>query len=271
MIGFNNGQFQPTEDISVPVSSLSVNRGYGAFEFFEVIRGKPFYGDRHLARFRHSMELMRLEILFNDQLETLVQEIIQRNQLQYGYIKLFALPHAQCYDQIHAAALYILPSGIPTFNAKLFTEGAKLFLRNYQRFLPEAKSTSYLAGQYWMDGQSDHRVADVLFHNGSSVQECSRGNLFIVRDGTVVTPGENVLMGVTRGLVLELLVKQGILHTEAEVSLSLLHNADEVFISSTSKLIMPIVVIDEFPVGTGKPGPVTLRLRHALQMLRANY
>lgn len=268
MIGFNNGVFQDLSEINIPITSLSVNRGYGAFEFFEIIHGKPFYGDRHLARFRHTLELLKLKISFDEQLDQMVGELIQQNHLDHAYMKLFALPHETSRGAGRLASLYAFPTDMPAFDPVLYQEGAKLVLKNFQRFLPEAKSTSYLAGQFWMDEQTDDRVVDVLFHNGHSVQETSRGNVFVVKDNTVITPANNVLMGVTRGLVIELLAHHGFLHAEAEVSLALLNSADEVFLSSTTKHILPITEIDGRRVGKGKPGPVTKEVMQAFQDLK---
>lgn len=271
MIGFNNGQWQETEQIGIPVTSISVNRGYGAFEFFEVIKGRAFYGDRHLARFRRSMELLRLETDFNLKLEEVVAEIISRNKLENAYLKLFALPHDTNFDGLRSASLYVFPTQMPLFDPKIYIEGAWLVTKNFQRFMPEAKSTNYLAGQYWMDEQTDPRVVDVLYHNGHTVQETSRGNIFVVKDGTVITPATNVLKGVTGSLVLELLAKHGILHAEADVSLSLLFSADEVFVSSTTKHILPAVQLDDRKVGNGKPGPVTLEMMEAFLRLKDSF
>lgn len=271
MIGFNNGQWQELEQIGIPVTSISVNRGYGAFEFFEIVRGRAFYGERHLARFRRSMDLLHLSTDFNLNLEELVDEIIQRNQLENAYLKLFALPHETKFEGVRRASLYMFPTEMPVFDPSLYLEGAFLVTQNFERFMPEAKSTNYLAGQYWMDEQSNPRVVDVLYHNGHSVQETSRGNIFVVKDGAVITPADEVLKGVTRSLVLELLAKHGILHAEAELSLALLHSADEVFVSSTTKHILPVVQVDGRPVGLGKPGPLTQKMMEAFRQLKAAF
>ncbi|WP_120273521.1 aminotransferase class IV [Mangrovibacterium diazotrophicum] len=268
MIGFNNGVFQDLSQINIPITSLSINRGYGGFEFFEIIHGRPFYGDRHLNRFRHTLELLKLKISYDDQLDEIVGDLIRRNHLEHAYMKLFALPHATAGKGFRDASLYVFPTDMPAFDPVLYEEGARLALKNFRRFMPEAKSTSYLAGQFWMDEQTDDRVVDVLFHNGYSVQETSRGNVFVVKDNTVITPADDVLMGVTRGLVIELLAHHGLLHAEAEVSLALLNGADEVFLSSTTKHILPIVQIDGRKVGKGTPGPVTRELILAFQALK---
>lgn len=271
MIGFNNGTYQELEQIAVPITSLSINRGYGAFEFFEVRHSKPFFGDRHLARFLHSMEILKLQSDFDGQLQAIVQEVIQRNQFDNGYLKLFALPHNTRYKNHRKAGLYVFPWEMPLYPPELYTNGAKLLLKEHRRFLPEAKSTSYLAGQYWMDEQDDKQIVDVLYTDKGLITETSRGNVFVVKDDLVLIPDSQVLKGVTRGLILELLAEQGRLHSETDVSIAMLLDADEVFVSSTTKHVMPITQIDEVQIGDGKPGPVTREIREAFLRLKHDY
>ncbi|WP_423129588.1 aminotransferase class IV [Gaoshiqia sp. Z1-71] len=271
MTGFNNGVFQDLSEISIPVTSLSVNRGYGAFEFFEVIRRKPFYGDRHFARFANTLSILKLTTEFQGRLPELTDTLIGYHQADHFYIKLFALPHTPSANGFYQAALYIFPTQMPLYDATLYEEGARLVTKNFQRFLPEAKSTNYLAGQYWMDELTDSRVVDVLYHNGKSVQESSRGNLFAVKGGNVITPGKNILKGVTRSLALEILEAQQIPHTESELSLDALFSADEVFLSSTTKHILPITRIDGSVIGNGKPGVISQKVMTEFQRLKEQF
>lgn len=268
MIGFNNGEFQQLSEICIPGTSLSVNRGYGAFEFFEVVRRKPFYGDRHLARFANSLRILKLKTNFTGQLTAIIEELINRNQLNDFYIKLFALPHETEFAGTYQAALYAFPTHMPVFAPVLYEEGASLVTKNFQRFLPEAKSTNYLAGQYWMNEQTDPRIVDVLYYHDETVQETSRGNIFVVKDGKVLTPDNGILKGVTRSLVLEILNDRQIPHAETSVSLKTLQSADEVFLSSTTKHILPITRIDGVAVGNGKSGLITRKVMDEFKKLK---
>lgn len=271
MIGFNNGSFQKLSEITIPITSLSINRGYGAFEFLEVINRKPFYGDRHTARFLNTMKILKLKTDFDGQLDELIDGLIKQNNLENFFIKLFVLPHEPAEQGSYHGYLYLFPTVMKPYDPFLFSKGAHLMMKQYDRFLPEAKSTNYLFGQFFLDEQTDPRVTDILFHNGDTVQETSRGNLFMVKDGAVVTPAENILKGVTRGLVLELLPELGIIHAEAPVRLPMLLTADEVFLTSTTKHIMPVTRIDEHIIGEGKPGEVTQKIMEEFQKLVKNY
>ena len=268
MIGFNNGKYQLLEEISIPVTSLSINRGYGAFEFLEVINRKPFYGDRHAARLLNTMKILKLNTDFDRKIEEIVEEIVERNGLIDYFIKLFVLPHEPARQGNYHGALYVFPAIMKSYDPSLYSSGAHLVTKEFERFLPKAKSTNYLAGQYWLDEQTDPQLTDVLFHNGQTVQETSRGNVFVVKDGKVTTPAQNILNGVTRGIILEILGSKNIPFAEAEVSLEELFSADEVFLSSTTKHIMPITRIDEHIIGKGTAGEITWKIMLAFQRLR---
>ncbi|MGQ8335708.1 aminotransferase class IV [Sunxiuqinia sp. A32] len=271
MIGFNNGIYQDLTKISIPITSISINRGYGAFEFLELLNGKPFYGDRHLKRFLKTLNILKLKTDFDDQLEQILKDLIEANDLRDSYIKLFALPHDSNFHEFYQSALYVFPTEMPNYPASFYSDGVQLAMKQFDRFLPLAKSTNYLAGQFWMNELTDERIVDILFHDGETVQETSRGNVFMVKDGAVVTPAEGVLKGVTRGLVLELLPEQGILHVEAPVRLPMLLTADEVFLTSTTKHILPVVKIDDHVISDGKPGEITKKVIQLFEQLRTNF
>jgi branched-chain amino acid aminotransferase len=271
MTGFQNGTFRELSEITVPITSISINRGYGAFEFFEVINHKPFYGARHFARFRHSMHCLKLKTSFDDQLSQIVGELIDRTPFPDFCIKMFALPHDSFHDGCYDASLYIFPVFMPDYDQSLYENGAHLLLKNYLRFMPEAKSTNYLAGQFWSDEITDRQIVDVLFQSEGIVSETSRGNIFSVRNGTVTTPGQHILKGITRSIVIEILASLGIPFEETTIRTDELLSADELFLSSTTKLILPVTQIDNTPIGNGKPGEITQKIMAEFQKIRESF
>lgn len=271
MIAFNNGKYQSLDEISIPITSLSINRGYGAYEFFEIINGKAFYGKDHLERFDETLRLLKLEIDFNNRLQEIVEELIRCNKLQNAAIKLLALPHDQNGKVPHRAHLYIIPISGWSYDQNLFENGAKLVTKQFQRFMPRAKSTDYLAGQFWNDQLTDPTIIDILFHNGQTILETSRGNIFVVKNGCVFTPAKNVLLGITRQVILEILKDLNINFSLTAISLNELLNTDEVFVCSSTKRVMPIVKIDGQIIGDGRPGEITKTLQQALQEIVNQY
>lgn len=271
MIGFNNGKFQEIESINIPITSMSINRGYGAFEFFEVINNTPFYGDLHIARFLQTLKLLKLSIDFEAHLFDIIMQLIEYNDLDDFYFKLFALPHFVTKDEKVPCALYIIPTEMPQFSSEVYLNGGSLLLKEYRRFLPMAKSTSYLAGQFWQHEMDKENAIDVLYYNGKTVQETSRGNIFVVKSGVVTTPYKNVLKGITRGIILDILQECTHPFNEQEVTIEEVLAADEIFITSTTKQIIPIVVIDGLKVGSDMPGPITQELMMQFQLIKSQF
>ncbi len=97
----------------------------------------------------------------------------------------------------------------------------------------------------------------VLLDTDGNVAEGPGFNLFVVRNGAITTPARGVLEGITRHTVIELCAELGINASKAPVPVDALHNAAEVFISSTAGGIMPITRVDDVAIGNGNPGPIT--------------
>ncbi len=271
MIGFSNGEYVSIDEMNVPITSLSINRGYGAFDFFEVIRSKVFYGERHFERFSNSLRALRISTSFEKEIPEIVNSILEQNKIQDGFISMFCLPHTEGDLNPYPGHLYIFPSIRRPIDKNEFENGASLLLKNYQRDIPEAKSTSYLYGQF-MRNECEHiNALDVLYHNGETVQETSRGNLFLIKNNEAFTPDHGVLKGITRSIVLDILTDKGIAFKERDISLNELWKADEVFVTSTTKLVMPIVAIDGKTIGNANPGKLTKSLLEAFLEIKKNY
>lgn len=271
MIGFSNGVYVPTPEITFPVDSLAVNRGYGAYEFFGVHHRKPFYMDRHLERLANSLKILRLKTNYFPAIEQVVASLIQQNPLPDFYIKLFVLPIHAANPQEMEGNLYIFPVVFPPFSNDEFEKGLPLISRNFTRFLPEAKSTAYLAGQYWQHEITQAGALDVLFHTDGTVTETSRGNIFMVKNEKVFTPHVGMLKGITRSVVIDLIHLNGVEFEEKTISLEELLLADEVIVTSTTKEVMPIIKIDNRNIGTGQPGLFSKWMAQEFLIHKQNY
>lgn len=271
MIGFKNGKYQNVNEMSVPITSLSINRGYGAFEFFQIINGKPFYGERHLARLVNTLKELRIECKFTEQMLEVASELLVKNSLRDCFITIFVLPHNEAVEGLYQGDIYIFPSARPVIEESVFEKGSSLLIRNYQRDMPYAKSTSYLFGQFMKQECDELEALDVLYYNGTTIQETSRGNIFIVKNGCVYTPSLNVLKGITRSIVIDILKENSYLFDEKEITVEELFAADEVFVTSTTKHVMPIIKIQNQIIADAKPGEITLQLVEKFKKLKDNY
>jgi branched-subunit amino acid aminotransferase/4-amino-4-deoxychorismate lyase len=170
-----------------------------------------------------------------------------------------ALPADSLANLINAA-LYLFPVCFPPFPDSVYTRGTTLLMKEYQRFLPEAKSTDYLASEYYKKEMTEIGAVDVLYYSGNQLRETSQGNIFLVIDGVVFTPASLILSGITRSVVIELIHELKLPLKITDVSVAMLSRAQEVFITSTTKRVMPIVSINGKLVGTGVPGIFTTRI-----------
>ncbi len=268
MTGYCYHQFTETESITLPAGSIAANRGYGAFDFFGVKQGKAFYLDRHLQRFFNTMRLMRLKIEYSPgQIQALVQEIIHLNGKGDFFVKLFAYPMENISGSEIPAEFFIIPLVLPVDMRFNYRAGISLISKEYQRFLPEAKSTNYLPLIYWQHEIDLAGAADVLYHADGTIRESSRGNVFVVKNGQVFTPARNMLKGITRSIILDLLHKKGDACIEREITLEELFAADEVFLSGTTKKVLPVTCIDNRTINNGLVGPVSTSLMHEFEKL----
>ena len=260
MIGFNNGSYSPVKDITIRADSLAVNRGFGAYDFFSVINGKPFYLNRHLNRFIRTLELLKFENEHLNHLERIVHNIIELNDLTKPYgIKLFALPTEENNPPLNCD-LYFFPTPLIEFTENDYLKGCSLILREYKRFIPEAKSTNYLASQYYKTEMDKINAVDVLYHDKDFVRETSRGNLFLVKNNVIYTAKNEVLKGISQSVLFDIMNKESISFKIKDLSVERLKDADEVFVSSSTKLVLPIVNIDEEKIGNGTPGKLSKQL-----------
>jgi branched-subunit amino acid aminotransferase/4-amino-4-deoxychorismate lyase len=260
-IGFFNGCYLKSEDIKIPVDNLAVNRGYGAFDFFGIKNNKPFFGDRHIKRFLNTISLMKLHIKYSEnELSGIIQNLLIKNVNTDFYLKLFAIPTDIDHSPETPSSLIIIPTEAPVYDQKLYLNGAKLISKEYRRFLPEAKTTNYLPMVYWYNEMLQHDATDILYKNGNLISETSRGNIFCVKNKEFLTPSKNVLAGVTRSVVIDILNNKKPPVRETDITYNELISSDEVFLSSTTKKIMPVVAIDSVKIGNGKPGTKTSEL-----------
>jgi branched-chain amino acid aminotransferase len=140
---------------------------------------------------------------------------------------------------------------------KVYKNGVKIITNEYLRTLPTSKTSNYLNAVLLQKYKNKHKALEILYVNNGEVLECSTSNIFIVKNGTILTPKEKVLKGITRKNVIDIANKNKITVKETELKINELKNADEVFITATNKKVVPIVNIDDFKIADGKVGKTT--------------
>jgi branched-subunit amino acid aminotransferase/4-amino-4-deoxychorismate lyase len=266
LYAFVRQQLVPLDQACLHVSDLSIQRGYGVFEFFRVHGTQPLFLDEYLARFYRSAELMHLPVpLAEEELKAAIYELIGKNSLELSGVKIILTGgySANGYD-IGEPNLLMVQQPISLPAPALIDRGLKLITHDYVREVPPAKTINYSIGIRLLNQIREMGADDVLYHREGVVTELPRCNFFIVRqDNTITTPSLDVLPGITRRHVLEL-AGQKYKAEEGTVTLNDIVQAKEAFLTSTTKRILPVVQVGNTLINGGRPGAVTLSLLQGL-------
>ena len=257
------GRWAHPHEATISINDVAVLRGYSAFEALRTYNQRPFHLDEHLTRLYRSAELIELEIPWTrEYIAAIINEVIRRNNYKHAAIRIL-VTGGESEDSILPIGkplLAVLISQLPERDMQRFAQGYKLITTAFQRTAPEAKTTNYLVAIRALKEAARRNATEALFVNKQDhVLEATRSNFFIFRGDTLVTPGKGILMGITRNVVLKL--ARGRFHIEERpILLEELAQADEAFITSSSKEIMPVVQIDDVTIGKGESGPRTYEL-----------
>jgi branched-chain amino acid aminotransferase len=264
-----NDRFIENEEALLHVSDLSIQRGYGIFDFFRVVNGVPLFIDDHLDRFYRSAEAMRLPVnKSREELKAILYELISKSPMPEAGIRI-TLTGGYSPDGYRPAIPNLIITCLPVAAATDtdFEKGFAIITHKHQRELPHVKSINYLMAVWLQPLIKEKQADDILYYNNESITEFPRSNVFIVTsDKKLVTPANNILKGITRKNVLS--VAQNIMQVEERnISLEELCAAPEVFLAATTRYITPILKINNKPVGDGQPGFYTRQLYHQLKQL----
>jgi D-alanine transaminase/branched-chain amino acid aminotransferase len=274
MFTFVNNTFLPAEAAALSVNDLSIQRGYGIFDFFKTIRGTPIFLDDHLDRFYRSADRMRLPVgKTRGELRAIIAELQRLNDFQDSGIRI-TLTGGVSTDSISLGRPNLVVTQHPMAPpGKECVPPVRLISYPHQRQLPDVKTIDYLMAIHLQPHILERGAFDVLYHNNGIITECPRCNFFLVTaDDVLVTPARNMLKGITRMKVLAFAYANSKVE-ERDVLLSEIPAAKEAFITSTSRHIIPVSQIDDIPVGgatpassasLATPGPITRELNTIL-------
>lgn len=279
---WKNGELVPWDEARIHVMSHVVHYGSSVFEgirCYDTPEGPSIFRlDEHLRRFRDSARIYRMETGFTvEQFREACHEVIRANELREGYIRPISLRGY--------GAAGVNPKGSPVdtyvicwpwgayLGAGALENGVDACISTWARPAPNTFPALAKAGGNYLNSQLMKMEAEL---NGYAeaiglgpdglVSEGSGQNLFVVRDGTLMTSALDgtLLPGITRDCVITLARALGIPVQERSIPREVLYVADEVFFTGTAAEITPVRSIDRIPVGSGKAGPLTLQLQKEL-------
>lgn len=261
----------PAAAATLPITDLTIRRGFGAFDFLRVVDGVPLFVEDHLARLERTADLLGLAPRPDLQrLRSHVRDVISANDHGSFGLQLF-LTGGDPKDGVLAGTprLLVLVVDLPAYPESAYRDGVALLPHRYQRDLPEAKTTNYFTGIRLEPAMRAAGATDVLYHDGGRILETSRCNVFVgTHDGRFATPGRDVLEGVTRRHLLEVL---GDRVDVRDVAWEELTAAPEAFLTSTTKGAMPIVRVGDDRIGEGRPGEATGEVMEMFSRVTADW
>jgi len=247
MWAFLNDQFIPEEKAVLHLSDLSIQRGYGIFDFFKVTNAVPVFLKEHLDRFYFSAGQMRLDISYSkEELKNILSVLLKKNEaVDVGVRVTLTGGYSPDGYQLSRPNLIVSLRAFAPPSKDWLSYGIKLITYEHQRQLPHLKTIDYLMPIWLQPLVKQNGADDILYHQKGIVTECPRSNFFIVtNDNRIVTPSKNILKGVMRSKLIEV-AKPNFAVEERELSIEEIKTAKEAFITSTTKTILPVHQIDE--------------------------
>ncbi|MGH7252053.1 MAG: aminotransferase class IV [Nitrospiraceae bacterium] len=271
---FLNDKFVDRKEAVVSVFDHGYLYGDGIYETLRAYGGRIFMLQQHLARLQRSGRSIGLDLPMPEKdWPALLSEAISRNGLTDAYLRItisrgegeIGLDPALC----PRPTVVILAKPFTPYPPHLFQDGVSLAIVQVRRNLstalsPQIKSLNFLNNILAKQEATRARAFDGIMLNAEGhLTECSISNLFFVRGGRLCTPSLEcgILDGITREVVLLLARENGVPIEEGRYKPEALRQADECFLTNTTMEIMPVREIGSRPVGSGRPGPLTLKLR----------
>ncbi len=281
LIVYLNGEFVDEEEAKVSVFDHGVLYGDGVFEGIRAYNGRVFRLDEHIDRLYESAKSILMDIgMTKDEICEALLETLRRNKLRDAYIRLvvtrgkgdLGLDPRSC----KKPTVYIITSGVQLYPEELYEKGLEVVTVPTRRNIvegvnPRIKSLNYLNNIMAKIEANLAGVSEAILLNSEGyVTECTGDNIFIVKNGEVITspPYLGILEGVTRNAILEVAAKLGYPTAEKVFTRHDVFVADECFLSGTAAEMIPVVKVDGRTIGDdGRPGNVTRDLMKAYREL----
>ncbi len=263
-----NGKFVPLEQACVPVLDRGFIFGDGVYEVIPVYDHRPLALDRHLHRLENSLKGVRITPpLSLATWQSLVKELVEREpsaqQSVYIQVTRGVAPRDHTFPPHATPTVFAMAKPLSAPPPEWIREGISTITHADFRWLKcDLKTTALLANVLLRQMAVDAGAVECLLIRDGYLTEGAASNVLVVLEGQLLAPPRNHLLlpGITYELVLELAAKKGIPCQERPVTEAELRRADEVMMTSSTREIVPITRIDGIPVGSGRPGSVTLRL-----------
>jgi len=272
-IAYLNGEFLPLGEARVPVLDRGFIFGDGVYEVIPVYSRRPFRLPEHLRRLQRSLDAIRLANPMSDaEWSGLIHELIARHagedQSVYLQVTRGVARRDHAFPGEARPTVFMMSSPLVTPAGNLVENGVSCITAVDFRWLKcDVKSVSLLGNCLLRQSAADAGAAEVVLFRDGCLTEASASNVFVVRDGRLLAPPKThlILPGITYDVVLELAAACGIPIELRAIPEPEVRNADELWLTSSTKEVLAVVTLDGRPVGAGRPGPVFRTVHQAFQ------
>lgn len=269
-----DGRLVPAGEASVSVFDRGFRTGEGVFETLRVYGDHVFRLDEHLGRAFEGARVVGFDVDRASDVREACLETARVNAARLDgddhVLRLTLTPGAIDHSSPFPGRTLTGPTVVVTSQRlalpdDLYTRGIAAATVSEARSLPHVKALSYLAATVARQRARERGADEALLTAGGYVLEGAASNVFVVTDGRLVTPplSAGLLAGVTRRTVIDLAARLGLDVEERLLTVEEVAGADEVLVTATTREVVPVVTIDDVPVGDGTPGATTARLHAA--------
>jgi len=268
-----NGEFLPLDQARVSALDRGFIFGDGVYEVIPAYSRRPFRLPEHLKRLQRSLDAVRLGNPMTDAEWTrLIHELVARHagedQSVYLQVTRGVAKRDHAFPKGGKPTVFMMSSPLVTPARELVDTGVPCITATDYRWLKcDVKSVSLLANCLLRQSAADAGAAEVVLFRDGCLTEASASNVFVVRKGKLLAPPKNhlILPGITYDVVLELAAASGITVELRAIPEHEVRSADELWVTSSSKEVLAVTLLDGKPVGNGKPGPVFRTVYQAFQ------
>ena len=255
-IHFLNGKFVEDQDLKVSVRDLGFSRGFAVFAFFVTYNGRPFMAEKQVERLFKSASLINLPIPYTKEqiYQWALETLAKNNNGKEKAVRIIVSGGVSesVFSERTKPTLIIQVDERPHLPKECYEDGINAMTVKYTRYTPGAKTNHYIEAAKHRDSVNQLSAIEIIYYNDDGVTEGCVSNIFAVIDGKLVTPKSNILLGITRGIVTNLMNVE-----ESDFTIEDLRRATEVFVTSSNKEVLPVTRLDGILVGNGKVGIIT--------------
>lgn len=269
MTAFLNGHFMPIAEAKISPLDRGFLFGDGAYEVIPVYSRRPFRIDEHLKRLQQTLDGIRLPNPYTaEQWRSHVERVIAENDFddQSVYIQVTRGADSkrdQAFPPGVAPTTFIFTAPLVTPSVAQRETGIAVISALDNRWLRcDLKTVALLANVLLRQQAIDAGCVETIMLREGFLTEGAASNIFVVKDGVLLAPPKDhrMLPGITYDVVLELAARHGMPHEVREIFEAEVRDADELWMTSSTKEVLPITTLDGKPVGTGKPGPAAKQM-----------